>query len=181
MIPHTLFRCFLVTSWCLLLSACSSFPKDDIVFKSASAPDINWDKFKTFTWLAEADIVNDPQGYMKVPSFDVSAELQFALSSELRDKHYIESKSNPDFAVIYTTGIDMEALEMDASNTDTKPLAKNVPKAGLSVIFMDMHSRKPIWIGAAMADFHQEFATEVAIQRLHYAVESILDTVPDAK
>ena len=69
----------------LFLSACATLTKD-IDVRSETAPGVNLANYKSFAWVASAEIINDPQGNWEPPNFDADAEIKFLLLKELRDK-----------------------------------------------------------------------------------------------
>lgn len=165
----------------LFLSACSSFPKDDIQFESMSAPKVNVGAYKSFAWLATATVINDPNGYWQPQELNAEAEVHFALNKGLREKGYIETAEKPDFVVLYATGINMQWLEFSQDKELGKEMITNVPKAALSVVLIDVETERPIWIGSAKGDIQQGMDSEIAKKRIHYAVEGILKSLPKAQ
>lgn len=170
--------------FCLILVAlvsCSSFPKDDIVFKSSAAPGVDFDDYKRFSWLSSSIIVNDPNGFWEPPEIDADQETKLTIDKTLRRLGYIETADDPDFLVVYSAGINMEALEFNRDTEFGVNTVSNTPKAALSIIFIDAETERPLWIATAMGDLHNHVEAGVAKQRIHYAVESMMDSLPWVK
>ena len=165
----------------LTVSACSTFPKDDIEFTSATAPGVDLSSYKTFTWLAGATIVQDPHGYWKPGKLDAGAEAKFAINQSLRAKGFIETMNQPDFLVLYASGVDMEALEFEKDTDLGKDIMHNIPKGSLSVVLIDVRNQRPVWLGAAQGNIQQETHEDIATKRIHYAINEMLKDIPDAK
>jgi hypothetical protein len=166
---HTLFLAFLMTA---VLSGCATAPKD-IVVETESHPGINFTTYKTYAWLASAEVVNDPHGNWEPPGFDTDTELRRLISQELRNKGMQEVSARPDLLVAFAAGINMELLKI-VEDPETKMYTfKDAPKGALTVVLVDPATRYPVWVGRAVGDLEVGRTSEEIAKRLSYAVKTM--------
>ena len=174
------FRAVLISCTLIMLVSCSSFPKDDISFESMLAPEANIPEYKTFAWIASETELYDPQGYWQASGLNAKAEIIDAVNKGLDKSGFVEVRQNPDFVVLYSAGINMQWLEFKKEPITGKKVVTHIPKAALSIVFIDVKTELPIWLGSAQATLHKDMPVEIAKKRIHYAVQGILKTLPSA-
>lgn len=167
------YRLLLVLFTAMFLGACSTTPTKDIEVRSETRPGTNLADYKSFTWVASAEIVNDPHGNWEPEGFDADAEVRFLLIQELRAKGLVESNKNPDLLLIFAAGVDMENLELSKDpDTELRSL-KEAPKGALIVALVDAASGRTVWVGTAEGDAEAGRNVEELKARLAYAVRKM--------
>ena len=156
----------------LFISGCATLTKD-IEVRSETAPGINLADYKTFAWIASAEIVNDPHGNWEPPNFDADAEIKFLLLKELRDKGLEETMRNPDLLLLFAAGVDMENLELVKDRKTELHSLEEAPKGALLVIMVDPATRHPVWVGSATGEVESGRSNEDVRKRLAYAVKKM--------
>ncbi len=161
----------------MMLAGCSTVTQD-IDITAESDPKVSFAGYKTYTWLGAAAIMFDEAGRWEPPTFDADTEVKFYIDRELRKRGMVESSSNPDVAVAFAAGIDMDNIEV-VKNAETKlDTLENIPKGALMIILIDVNSGQPIWVGAAAADLQENADIETTKIRLDYAVTQMLNKLP---
>jgi hypothetical protein len=158
----------------LLFTGCSSVPTKDIYIETETNPKANLDAYKTYSWLAAAAILNDPQGLWEPPAFDADTEIKFLIDRELREKGIMHNSANPDMLVAFAIGVDMAALEIKTDPKTDMTVLEDAPTGGLLLIFIDPSSGYAVWAGAATADVLENPDTETVKARLDYVVTNML-------
>jgi hypothetical protein len=167
------YRLLLVLLSVMFLGACSTTPTKDIEVRSETRPGTNLADYKSFTWVASAEIVNDPHGNWEPEGFDADAEVRFLLIKELREKGLMESNNNPDLLLIFAAGVDMENLELVKDpDTELRSL-KEVPKGAFIVVLIDPATRRAVWVGTAEGNAEAGRSVEEIKKRLAFAVENM--------
>ena len=162
----------------LLVSACTLFPTSDIKITTESDPKVNFNGYKTYTWLGAASLLNDPFGLWKPPAFDTDAEIKFLIDRELRNLGMVESSIEPDLIVAFATGIDMDALELKTDETTQLDVLTRVPQGALVVVLIDSERGVPVWAGVATAEIQQHADAAMVRARLDYAVTQMIKNIP---
>lgn len=157
----------------LFLSACATLT-EDIQVETETAPGVNLADYKSFAWVASAEIVNDPYGNWEPTDFDADAEIKFLLLKELRNKGLKETTRNPDLLLIFAAGVDMQNLEFVEDSKTKLSSLEEVPKGALLVIMVDSRTRHAIWAGIAKGDVKADRSNEDVRKRLTYAVNTML-------
>lgn len=169
MLKHSLILIFILT----LSSGCASNITKDIIVESEADPKVNFDGYKTYTWLGSAAIVYDPEGRWEPPQFDADAEIQFLINRELRGRGISEDSANPDIVVAYAAGIDMESMDIKFDPDSELVRYENVPLGSLTVILIDANSQLAIWGGSATAEIQRDATPEVQKKRLEFAIKQM--------
>jgi len=156
----------------LFLSGCATLTKD-IEVRSETAPGVNLANYKSFAWVASAEIVNDPQGNWEPTGFDADAEIKFLLLKELRNKGLKETNRNPDLLLIFAAGVNMENLELEKDPNSTISTLEEVPKGALLLVMIDPVSRHPVWAGTARGNVERGRSDEEVRKRLAFAVKKM--------
>ena len=163
----------------LLVSACASTTlTKDIDVEVQSGPGVKIDNYKSYAWIATAQILNDPQGQWEPRQFDADAEIQFLIDRELRKRGVVQVDSNPDMLVAYIAGVDMEALELKEDPQQEMEVLQNKPKGALAVIFISPVNGKALWAGVATANVEGKRSSEDSKKRLDYAVSEMFRKLP---
>lgn len=162
----------------MLLTACSTAPTRDITVDAEADPKAGISGFKTYAWLATAQIVNDPEGQWEPHNVDIDAEVQFIINSELRKRGIAEVSTNPDMLVAYAAGIDMTRLGLKVNPESQEKLIENIPGAALVVALIDADTGYVIWIAEAVGEVQQQ-ADEATIRaRIDYAIKEMFRLLP---
>ena len=162
----------------MVLIACSSVPTKDITVDAEADPKAGFSGFKTYAWLASAQIVFDPEGQWEPRNVDIDAEVQLIINSELRKRGIAEVSTNPDMLVAYAAGVDMTTLGLKVSPETQQKLLENIPSAALVVALIDAGTGYVIWIGEAVGKV-QEQADEATVRaRIDYAITEMFRLLP---
>jgi hypothetical protein len=162
-----------------LISGCASTTlTKDIDVNTQSAPGVDINKFKSYAWIATAQILNDPQGQWEPRAFDADAEIQFLIDRELRKRAVSQVDLNPDMLVAYIAGVDMEALELKEDPKQDMEVLQNNPKGALAVLFISPVNGKTLWAGVAVANVEGKRSSEETKKRLDYAVSEMFRKLP---
>jgi hypothetical protein len=156
----------------LFLSACATLT-EDIQVRSETASGVNLADYKSFAWVASAQIINDPQGNWEPTGFDADAEIKFLLLKELRSKGLQETTRNPDLLLIFAAGVNMENLELVKDPNSKMNTLEEVPRGALLVVMIDPATRHPVWVGSAKGDVESGRSDEDVRKRLAFAVEKM--------
>ena len=81
-------------------------------------------------------------------------------------------------AVGFFMGIDMEAMEFKQDPKSDVEILKNIPKAGLIVVIIDVSTDFVIWMGLAEGDIHENISDELVSKRVDYAVKQMFKLLP---
>lgn len=157
----------------LMLVACASVPTDDIEFDAEGTPGFELGQYKSYAWLGSAQIVNDPQGEWEPDGLDADAEVRFLIDREMRSRGLVEVVREADLLVGFLAGIDMEALELTDMPDQELPVLEKTSRGALAIVFIDPHTRQPVWAGAALATINKDRSLHDVRARLDYAVTGI--------
>jgi hypothetical protein len=163
----------------LLVVACASTKlTKDIDVDVQSAPGVKINNYKSYAWVATAQILNDPQGQWEPRNFDADAEIRFLIDRELRKRGVSQVDLNPDMLVAYIAGVDMEALELKKDPQQDMEVLQNNPKGALAVIFISPVNGKAIWAGVAVGNVQGKRSSEETKKRLDYSVSEMFRKMP---
>jgi hypothetical protein len=163
----------------LVISGCVSTKlTEDIDVDVQAAPGVDVDGFKTYAWIATAQILNDPQGQWEPRNFDADAEIRFLIDRELRKRGVTQVERNPDMLVAYIAGVDMEALELKEDPKQDMQVLQNDPKGALAVIFISPVNGRALWAGVATANVEGQRSSEDTKKRLDFAVSEMFRRLP---
>lgn len=150
----------------------------DISIETEHDPNVTFADYRSYAWLGNAAILNDPEGRWEPPNFDADAEITFLIDREMRARGMVESQVDPDLLVFYGAGIDMESFEIKVDpETDLEQMI-NLPKGALAIVLIDTQTEHAIWAGMATAEIKQDPDSEVVRKRLAYAVEKMFARLP---
>jgi hypothetical protein len=79
-----------------LLAACASPLTKNINVDSEYDAAVDFSAIKTYSWLASAQIINDPKGRWEPRGFDADEEIRFLINRELRKRGFTQVETNPD-------------------------------------------------------------------------------------
>ena len=156
----------------LFISACATLTKD-IEVQSETASGIDLTKYKSFAWVASAEIINDPHGNWEPNNFDADAEIRFLLLKELREQGLVETNTNPDLFLVYAAGVNMENFDIVYDPDSKMSTLTDAPKAALLVVMIDPATRHPVWVGAARGDAKSGRSHEDIRKRIAFAVNKM--------
>ena len=167
--PLTLFILY------ILLSACASTTKD-ITVETASDPKVNLKAYKKYAWLGSAAVLNDPEGKWVPAKYDVSSDIKFLIDNELRADDLTEvADQDAEVAISFFTGVDMAAKSLKADPKKDVEIPKNVPKAALIVVALDIKTGYVIWMGVATGDIKEGATVKESKARIAYAVKKMFN------
>lgn len=162
----------------LLILGCANPMTRDISIETETNPKVDYQGYKTYSWLGAAAIVNDPEGRWEPPAFDADAEIAFLINRELHARGMVESQVDPDMLVFYGAGIDMQSVDIKLDPETNLEQMVNVPRGALTVILIDGESELAIWGGQAIAEIKQDPNPEITRKRLAYAIEKMFARLP---
>ena len=174
---NTMIRLISITC-VLLLSACSTTPVEDIKINAESDPKAQFSNFKTYAWLASAQVLFDPEGQWEPRDVDIDAEVQRIISIELRMRGKVEDTTNPDILVVYAAGVDMTTLGLKEDPETSQKLLDNIPKAALIIALIDADTGYVVWLGEAVGEVQQQADEATVRARIEYAVSEMFRLLP---
>ena len=161
-----------------VLNGCTNALTSDIDIDSQAAPGFQVSAYKTYSWLAAAQILNDPDGQWEPRGFDADAQIQFLINRELRKHGTTEVSANPDLFVAYIAGVDMEALDLDEDAESELDMMKSSPQGALMILLIDASSGHAVWGAVATGEVEGRRSEDEARARLDYAVTQMLARLP---
>jgi hypothetical protein len=162
----------------MVLTACTTAPTKDITVDAEADPKASFSGFKTYSWLASAQIVFDPEGQWEPRNVDIDAEVQLMISNELRKRGIAEVSSNPDMLVAYAAGVDMTALGLKQDPETKEKLLANIPKAALVIALIDADTGYVVWIAEAGGQVQEQPDAATVRARLEYAIGEMFRLLP---
>ena len=63
----------------VLLTACSTVPTQDIKVDAEADPKASFSGYKTYAWLAAAQLLHDPEGQWEPRNVDLDSEIQLMI------------------------------------------------------------------------------------------------------
>lgn len=162
----------------VLLTACTTTPTKDISVDAEADPKASFSGYKTYAWLATAEILFDPEGQWEPRNVDIDAEVRFMIDSKLRKRGMSEVSSNPDMFVAYAAGVDMTALGLKENPETNQKLLANIPQAALIVALVDADSGFVIWLGEAVGEVQQQRDEATVRARIEYAINEMFRLLP---
>ena len=181
----------LLAACIVLLSGCAACNKDkqetelithvvvnnmqDIQVDAKTNPKTNLSGYKTYAWLGAAKALNDPSKKWQPPKMDITGDIKYLIDRELR-KHNINSTTvEPDLAVAFVIGVDMDALELKDDPATQGDILENIPQGALVVALIDIETGYAVWVGVAKANIIEGASAELVRERLDYAVSNMFD------
>lgn len=159
------------------MTGCVTVPTDDIEIETEADKTVNFGDLKTYAWLGEGAVLNDPYGHWKSPAFDVGAEIAYQIDTALRDRGMTQVVTDPDVLVAYAIGVDMAAKKF-RENPETKVgNFENVPQAGLVVVLVDPRTEYVDWSAVAKAEL-KNADPDTAKKRIAYVISTMFDKLP---
>lgn len=162
----------------MMLAACTTAPTKDISVDAEADPKARLSGFKTYAWLAAAEIVFDPEGQWEPRNVDIDAEVQLMISNELHKRGIAEVSSNPDMLVAYAAGIDMTTLGLKQNPETRETLLANIPSAALVVALVDADTGYVIWVAEAVGEVQQQADEATVRARIDYAISEMFRLLP---
>ena len=150
----------------------------DIQIDKQADPKARFDGYQSYAWLASSEAVYDPDGQWEPKDLDIDSEIRFVINENLRKRGMLEVVDNPDMLIVFSTGLDMAALDVK-ENPDTKQeMLVNVPKAGLVIGFVDADTGFLIWRGLAVGEAEADRDIEDIRKRIEYAIKEMFKQIP---
>ena len=168
---------FLISSaW--LVGGCATAPTRDIEVNAQTSPDYAPAEYKTYAWLATAEIINDAEGNWEPPKFDADAEIKRLIDREMQARGIKQVAAFPNVFVAFAAGVDMDRLELKEDPRQRIEVLQNAPKGALAVMLIDGATGNPVWAGAAVGDVKGNRTPEESKARLEYAVRKMFRKLP---
>lgn len=168
---------FVIAGMLFFTASCASLTKD-IKVSSESDPKVSMSGYKTYAWLASAQLLYDPEGKWEPRHVDMDNEIKFLIDQELQKRNINQTNDYPDMIIGYAAGVDMTALGLVKNPDMQKELLQNVPKAALALVVVDAKTGYLIWVGAAEANVLEQPSNDVVRKRLKYAVKKMFKLMP---
>ena len=165
-------------SFTVLLIACTTVPTKDIQVDAEADPKASFSGFKTYAWLASAQIVYDPEGQWEPKNVDIDAEVQAIIDSELKKRGMTGVSTSPDMLVAYAAGVDMTTLGLKENPETGEKLLENIPGAALVVALIDADTGYVIWIGEAVGEVQEQVDQATVRARIEYAIREMFRLLP---
>ena len=156
----------------VIISACATLTSD-IEVQTRKNPDINYDRYKTYGWAENAQIVFDPIGQWEQPTLNTDEEVRVVINRELQKRGINQVEKDPDLFIAFAAGVDTTALELKEDPNSDKKILKNVPKAALIIALIDADTGYTVWSGYAMGEVQQQQSIDNIRARIDYAISKI--------
>lgn len=162
----------------LFLGGCATTPVSDIEINAEVSPDYTPSEYKTYAWLATAEIINDPEGAWEQRQFDADAEIKSLIDREMRARGISEVAAFPNVFIAFAAGVDMESLELREDPAKKIDVLENAPKGALVVMLIDGATGNPVWAAAAVGSVDSKRTVEESKARLDYVVRQMFRKLP---
>ena len=159
----------LTISLLIFLQGCARYTSD-IEVKTELGAQADLSDYKTYTWLERITSLNDPSGKWQPSGLDVAGEIKFFIDRELRDHGLHLSTTNPELAVAFQLGVNMQSLKLKQNPKSNLAVLTNVPDAALVVILIDTATKEIIWVSKAEAEIQQGYDAELVRKRIDYTI-----------
>lgn len=171
------FSAVLLSTLLLLLGGCASVTSD-IKTDAEVDPTVKLSGYKSYAWLGDAGVLNDPEGKWQPPKMNISENIKSLIDREMQKHGYYLYAENPDLAVMFFMGVDMENMRLKTDPNTQQDILKKVPAAGLVVALVDVKTEYVVWVGAATGELQQNPSDETIRKRLDYAVTQMFRKLP---
>ena len=162
----------------LLLTACSTVPTEDIKVVAEADPKASFSGYKTYAWLAAAQLLHDPEGQWEPRNVDLDSEIQLMIKGQLNQRGIVEVSTEPDMFVAYAAGVDMTALGLKQNPETGEKMLENIPGAALVVALVDADTGYVIWLSEAVGEVQQQADAATVRARIDYAVREMFRLLP---
>jgi hypothetical protein len=162
----------------VLLTACTTVLTNDIKVDAEADPKARFSGYKTYAWLAAAQLLHDPEGQWEPRNVDLDSEIQLMIKGQLSQRGIVETNTDPDMFVAYATGVDMAALGLKQNPETGDKLLENIPRAALVVALIDADSGFVIWLSEAVGEVQQKADAATVRARVDYAVREMFRLLP---
>jgi hypothetical protein len=157
----------------LLFSGCATAGQG-IEIASVVDAKANLAGYKTYDWLASAEVLRDPYGDWVPRGFDVDKEIRWLIDKQLRKKNMVYAVNAPDAYVAYIIGVNMDTqAEQIQAMFGKKADLSNLTAGALLILLIDSETENVIWAGAAVAQAKTNPTDEQVRARLAAAVDKI--------
>jgi hypothetical protein len=162
----------------LVLGGCATTPVSDIEVNAEVSPDYTPSEYKTYAWLATAEIINDPEGNWEPRQFDADVEIKRLINREMRARGIAEVAAFPNVFIAFAAGVDMDRLELREDPAKKIDVLQNAPRGALVVMLIDGATGNPVWAAAAVGDVDSKRTVEESKARLDYVVRQMFRKLP---
>lgn len=181
---------YLLAVGIILLNGCAVFNKDkqtkevaaqsvhnvqDIMVDTKINPKTNINGYKSYAWLGAVQELNDPDNKWQPPKMDIAGDIKYLIDRELRKKGIYSATADPDLAVAFVLGVDMDAVKLKSDPTTQVDILENIPQGALVVVLIDVETGYAVWVGVAKANIIKGASADLARERLDYAVSNMFD------
>lgn len=160
------------------LGGCATTPVSDIEVNAEVSPNYTPSEYKTYTWLATAEIINDPEGNWEPREFDADVEIKRLIDREMSARGITEVAVYPNVFIAFAAGVDMDRLELREDPGQKIDVLQNVPRGALVVMIIDGATGNPVWAAAAVGDVDSKRTPEETKARLDYVVRQMFRKLP---
>jgi hypothetical protein len=162
-----------------LCLSCASTPTSDIRVHSAADAKANIAAYKSYAWDLNAGVIQDRTGAWVSKDIDVQSEVQFLIDKKLRDRGMTQAQSSPDLLVALLILADVKELQqLKDKHGEVVGTLDPVGNGALVVELVDSQTGKTVWLSAAEGEVRGSNTTEVAKERLAYAVDKMFEKLP---
>ncbi len=175
---------FLVFSLLVLIASCSS-----ISVKHDYDREANFASLKTFDWMSQPKAATgDAQRAMAINTL-LDSRIRSAVSSQLTAKGLTQASGNPDFMIVYHTGVQDKIEVTDWGYTYARggrywgwaghDIDVHSYKQGTLILdFVDAKSKQLIWRGVAQKAIETNPTPEKIEKNVNQAVTKMLEKFP---
>ncbi len=155
-----------------LLTGCAPYAKD-IHVTTEVGHNANLANYKNYIWLDNITAMEDPSGKWQPIGLDIAGEIKYAIDQELNESGLYLNAFDPQLAVTFKLGINMQALKLKFDPKSQLDILVNVPDAALLVFLIDAETQSIIWIGKAEAELQENDSKELVSKRIHYTISEM--------
>jgi hypothetical protein len=152
----------------------------DITVSAQTDEKANMSGYKTYSWIAVGAVLNDPDGKWQPPGFKAGDEIKNLIDDKMKDKGYTLKGTGADLGVAYFLGLDMDARKFKMNPETKMKEMKDVAKAALVVVLVDMRTGFIVWMGEASRSAEKTASGENVVddnetirKRINYAISGM--------
>ena len=158
-----------------LLSGCAHFncKYNDIEVDAQTDSKANMSAYTSYSWLGAMALLNDPTNKWQPPEMDIAGDIKYLIDRELHKKGINSDPVNPELAVAYFIGINMDAMQLKDDPDTAGDVLENIPQGALVVALINVETGYVVWLGLAKANIKQGASAELVRERIDYAVSNM--------
>jgi hypothetical protein len=155
-----------------LITSCATLTSD-INTETHTDPNVNFENYKTYDWLDNAQIVFDPIGQWEQPTLDTDEEVKFNINMQLRKNGLYEASIEPDLLVAFAAGIEVADLKLKQDPASKNDALKQATRASLIIAMIDAKTGYTVWLGFAEGEVQEQQSIDTIRTRIHYAITEL--------